>query len=62
LSAHITVHERIQGEVQEIADVLSRQSDRSIIEVWNEVLSLHRVRYEREMLADPEEDNHAKRL
>jgi hypothetical protein len=45
--------ERIRQEVQEIAEVLSRQSGRSIVEVWNEALSLHRVRYEREIL--PEE-------
>ena len=45
--------ERIQAEVQEIAEVLSRQSGRSIEEVWNEALRLHRVRYEREVL--PEE-------
>jgi hypothetical protein len=39
-----TYIERIQVEVQEIADVLSRQSGRSILDVWNEALSLHRVR------------------
>jgi hypothetical protein len=36
--------ERIQTEVQEIAEVLSRQSGQSIVEVWNEALRLHRVR------------------
>jgi hypothetical protein len=41
--------------VQEIAGVLSRQSGQSIIEVWNEALSLHRVRYEMELLAGPKE-------
>jgi hypothetical protein len=56
------VMERIQAEVQEIADVLSRRSGRSIVEVWNEALSLHRVRYEKEMLADPGyEESHANR-
>ena len=54
LSAHITVHERIQGEVQEIAEVLSRQSGCTIIEVWNEALSLHGVRYETDVLRDEE--------
>jgi hypothetical protein len=44
--APVTVHERIQSEVQEIAEVFSRQTGRSIVEVWNEALSLHRVRYE----------------
>jgi hypothetical protein len=47
--AHI---ERIQAEVQEIAEVLSRQSGRSIVEVWNEALSLHRVRYDTVPLPD----------
>jgi hypothetical protein len=50
-----TVIERIQAEVQEIAEVLSRQSGRPIIEVWSEALSLHRVRYEMDVLADEEE-------
>jgi hypothetical protein len=44
-----------QAEVQEIAEVLSRQSGTSIIEVWNEALCLHRVRYEAEVLASDEE-------
>jgi hypothetical protein len=43
-------HERIRREVQEIAEVLSRRSGKSIIEVWQEALSLHRVRYERDVL------------
>jgi hypothetical protein len=47
---------RVQAEVQEIAEVLSRQPGRSIIEVWNEALSLHRVRYETRVLVDAEED------
>ena len=61
MSAYITVHDRIQAEVQEIAEVLSRQSGRSIVEVWNEALSLHRVRYETEVRADLEESENAGR-
>jgi hypothetical protein len=48
--------ERIQAEVQEIAEVLSRQSGRSIVEVWTEALTLHRVRYETVPLIDDRED------
>jgi hypothetical protein len=48
-------HERIQAEVQEIGEVLSRRSGRSIIEVWSETISLHRVRYGTKVLVDPEE-------
>ena len=40
----------------EIVEVLSRQSGRSVVEVWYEALSLHRVRYETEVLADAEEE------
>jgi hypothetical protein len=45
-----------QREVQEIAEVLSRQSGRSINEVWDEALRLHRVRYETERLIDDREE------
>ena len=41
---------RIQVEVTEIAEVLARQQNRSLVEVWEEALSLHRVRYENEPL------------
>jgi hypothetical protein len=51
-----TPAERSQREVQEIAEVLSRQSGRSIVEVWNEALELHRVRYETEPLIDDREE------
>jgi hypothetical protein len=44
--------ERIQAEVQEIAEVLSTRSGKSIADVWNEALTLHRVRYETEVLLD----------
>lgn len=50
-----TPAERTQREVGEIAEVLSRQSGRTIAEVWNEALSLQRVRYETEIL--PPEDH-----
>jgi hypothetical protein len=48
---------RSQREVQEIAEVLSRQSGRPIVEVWNEALSLHRVRYETDVRLDPDEEH-----
>jgi hypothetical protein len=41
-----TVHERIQEEVSDIAEVLARQQKKSLVDVWQEALSLHRVRYE----------------
>jgi hypothetical protein len=44
--------ERIQAEVQEIAEVLSQRSGEPIPDVWNEALTLHRVRYETEVLPD----------
>ena len=47
--------ERTRREVQEIAEVLSRQSGRPIVDVWNEALSLQRVRYETDVLMDEEE-------
>jgi hypothetical protein len=47
-----THHEKIQAEVQEIAEVLSRQSGRSTVEVWNEAISLHRVRYETKVIGE----------
>jgi hypothetical protein len=39
----------IQAEVTEIAEVLAREQGRPIRDVWEEALSLHRVRYEREV-------------
>jgi hypothetical protein len=56
----VNAHECLQAEVQEIAEVLSRRSGKSIVEVWNEALTLHRVRYEREILPDDEESFRAK--
>jgi hypothetical protein len=51
-----TPAERTQREVQEIAEVLSHQSGRSVIEVWDEALRLHRVRYETERLIDDRQE------
>lgn len=36
--------DRVQAEVQEIAGVLARQQRKSVREVWNEALTIHRVR------------------
>ncbi len=52
-----TPAERAQREVQEIAEVLSRQSGRSVSEVWDEALTLHRVRYETDVQPDLDEGN-----
>jgi hypothetical protein len=38
--------------VTEIAEVLARRSGKQVREVGHEALSLHRVRYETEMLPD----------
>ncbi len=39
--------DQLQAEILEIAEVLHRgQLDQTISELWEEVLSLHRVRYE----------------
>lgn len=46
----MTRWDELQEEVQEIAEVLARQSGKSISEVWTEALDLHRVRYETEIL------------
>jgi hypothetical protein len=47
----------IQAEVQEIAEVLSREQGRPIDgAIWQEALSLHRVRYETEILSEHEEE------
>jgi hypothetical protein len=47
--------QRVQPDVQEIAEVLTRQQGKTLGEVWEEALSLHRVRYETEILPDPGE-------
>ena len=52
-----SVAQRIQAEVQEIYDVLRhRHPDAPQFELWNEALSLHRVRYERETGATEPDD------
>jgi predicted transcriptional regulator len=48
---------RLQQEVQEIADVLARQSGKTTIQVWEEALSLHRVRYETTPFPDAEPES-----
>jgi hypothetical protein len=45
----------MQEDVQEIARVLARQQGTTPVEVWEEALRLHRVRYAREVLPKPEE-------
>jgi hypothetical protein len=46
-----TLWERLQEEITEIYDVLRReQPDRSTVDLWAEALTLHRVRYETEVL------------
>jgi hypothetical protein len=51
-----TPAERTRREVQEIAEVLSRQSGHSTMDVWDDALRLHRVRYETERLIDDREE------
>jgi hypothetical protein len=36
-------------------EVLSRRSEKSVVEVGNEALTLHRVRYDTEILRDEED-------
>jgi hypothetical protein len=45
-----TVAARMQREVTEIAEVLARRHGKTVREVWTEALTLHRVRYETEVL------------
>jgi hypothetical protein len=49
-----TVHERLQREITEIAEVLARRQGKRARDVWEHALSLHRVRYEREPLPSGE--------
>jgi hypothetical protein len=49
-------HEELQAEIQEIFEVLRREApERSTFELWNEALTLHRVRYAKDVLALDEE-------
>ena len=57
-----TVHERLQEEVEEIARVLMREQSKSMTEVWQEALPLHRVRYETEIPPEPEPEKPKCRL
>jgi len=50
------VYDQLQEEIEEIAEVLSRRSGKSIVEVLNEALTLHRVRYATEVLANEAEE------
>jgi hypothetical protein len=48
--------DQIEAEVQEIYEVLRREAPhRSTFELWTKALSLHRVRYARDVLALDEE-------
>jgi len=50
--------DQIQEEVQEIAEVLLREHPvgTPVSEVWEEALTLHRVRYETKILPPPQPD------
>jgi hypothetical protein len=52
----MTVFEEIQETVRGIARVLMAESGKSMVEVWEEALSLYRVQFEQEVLADLEEE------
>jgi hypothetical protein len=56
-----TVYAQIQEEVSEIAEVLARQQKRPLVDVWQEALSLHRVRYETVVLPEPEPEKPPRR-
>lgn len=49
-----TAYDRIQEEVEEIARVLMKEQGKTMLDVWQEALSLHRVRYESEIMPEPE--------
>jgi hypothetical protein len=51
--------DQIQEEVQEIAEVLLREHPvgTPMSEVWDEALTLHRVRYETKILPPPRLDD-----
>ena len=46
----MSVCDRLYDEVEEITEVLIRESGKSMAEVWENALSLHRVRYDTEVL------------
>jgi hypothetical protein len=47
--------EQQQQDVQEIAEVLARQQGKEIRDVWQEALTLYRVRFKTEVLPNPDE-------
>jgi hypothetical protein len=55
------VHQRLQEEVSEIAEVLARWHKKSHVDVWQEALHLHRVRYETVVLLEPEPEKFPRR-
>ncbi len=52
-----TIGERLQEEVHEIAEVLLREHPPGtrMMAVWEEALSLHRVRFETQILSDSDD-------
>jgi hypothetical protein len=53
----VSVFEDRQDTVRGIARVLMAESGKSMVEVWEEALSIHRVQYNTEVLPDPEEED-----
>jgi hypothetical protein len=52
----VSVNEDRQETVRGIARVVMAESGKSRVEVWEEALSLYRVQFNTEVLADPDED------
>jgi hypothetical protein len=52
----VTVFEEIQETVSGVARMLMAESGKSMVEVWDEALSIYRVQFETEVLKD--EDGH----
>jgi hypothetical protein len=48
--------ERIQQEITEIAEVLARQQGRELREVWEEAMTLWRVRFSTEVRPPPDDE------
>jgi RNA polymerase sigma-70 factor (ECF subfamily) len=51
MADELTVRERLQLEVEEIAEVLAKQQGKSLFEVWEEALSLYRLRLRKKIVA-----------
>jgi hypothetical protein len=47
--------EQQHQDIQEIAEVLAREQGKEMRDVWEEALTLYRVRFETEVLPDPRE-------